>query len=126
MRAAVLGDNGRITVEQRPDPVPGAGEAIVRVALCAIPAAGALAVREGRALSGQVLGGELVGTVVNMGPGNGRFAPGDRVATVVSDVAPPLDGGLAELVAVPEAALVKVDAALSDRAAAQVATAALA
>jgi (R,R)-butanediol dehydrogenase/meso-butanediol dehydrogenase/diacetyl reductase len=126
MRAAVLGDDGRIAVRERPDPVAGAGEALVRVSLCAIPTAAVLAQRESRAEAGKVYGSELVGTVVSTGPGNGRFAAGDRVATVVSDRAGPIDGGLAELVAVPEASLVKVDAGISDAAAAQIATAALA
>ena len=126
MRVAIAAGDGHVRVEERDEPVPGPGEVVVRVALCAISGAGVLALREGRTPAGAPLGADLAGTVVRAGEQVSGFAPGDRVATVVTDASAPVSGGLAEYALVHESAVVAVPAALSDHAVALTTTAALA
>jgi alcohol dehydrogenase, propanol-preferring len=66
---------------ERPDPQPGAGELLVRVAVCGVCrtdlhlAEGDLAPRRPRVVPGH----EVVGTIVQLGPGTSRFEIGQRV-----------------------------------------------
>ncbi|WP_395858405.1 zinc-dependent alcohol dehydrogenase family protein [Arthrobacter sp. KBS0702] len=66
---------------ERPDPVPGRGEVLVRVHVCGVCrtdlhlAEGELAPRR----PGVIPGHEAVGEVVGAGPGAARFRPGERV-----------------------------------------------
>jgi propanol-preferring alcohol dehydrogenase len=70
-----------LVLGERPDPVPGPGEVLVRVSACGVCrtdlhlAEGDLAPRR----RGVVPGHEVVGRVTQRGPGSTRFALGDRV-----------------------------------------------
>jgi NADPH:quinone reductase-like Zn-dependent oxidoreductase len=135
MKAYRIGDQrgvASLTLVDKPDPVPGPGQAIVRVgAVC-------LNHRDLKVIAGdygprrpadRTPGSDGVGVVVAVGAGVGNVAVGDRVtcAHFVTwldgafspsvfgvDLGVSLDGWLAEQVAIPAAALVKVPAALSD------------
>jgi threonine dehydrogenase-like Zn-dependent dehydrogenase len=80
MRAFVVSGDGGAALREVPRPVPGPGEALVRVTTASICAtdlkivAGRLPVAPGR-----VLGHELVGDLVEAGPGVEGFEPGERV-----------------------------------------------
>jgi putative PIG3 family NAD(P)H quinone oxidoreductase len=105
MRAATIRD-GEIVVADHPDPAPGAGEVLVRVAAAALNGADLLQ-RRGRypAPPGSpqdIPGLELAGTVAACGPGATRFAEGDRVMGIVGG------GGQAELAVVHERQLMPV------------------
>jgi alcohol dehydrogenase, propanol-preferring len=139
MRAAVLhATRGPLVLETRPDPIAGPGEARVRVHACGI---GRTLVwnREGRAKSGRmprVIGHEIAGVVDAVGHGVSSPQIGDRVvATYVLTcgkcvdclagrenvcqrrrgvVGRDIDGGLAELVALPAVNLVRVPNGVDD------------
>jgi alcohol dehydrogenase len=80
MKAFVVDNHGGATLKKVPRPSPGPGEALVRVTTASICAtdlkivAGRLPVAPGR-----VLGHELVGELVEAGPGVECFEPGQRV-----------------------------------------------
>ena len=79
-RPAAIG--GRpLAAAERPDPVPGPGELLVRVHVCGVCRTD-LHVVEGELAPRRlplVPGHQAVGTVEALGPGAGRFRPGDRV-----------------------------------------------
>lgn len=109
MRAATIRD-GRLVVEEHPDPQPGAGEVLVRVRAAGVNGADMLQLR-GRypAPPGDpqdIPGLELAGEVAALGPGATRFAVGDRVMGIVGG------GGQAELAVVHERQLMPVPDAL--------------
>jgi 2-desacetyl-2-hydroxyethyl bacteriochlorophyllide A dehydrogenase len=123
MKAAVLHGPKDLRVESAPEPIPGPGEAMVRVA------AAGLCGTDYRIWSGdrrvqypRIMGHELVGFVAAVGPGVTTVAPGDQVAIVPNyscgrcalcregnwnicrsrvAVGIDVDGGFAELVRVP-------------------------
>ena len=131
MKAVVLYRNGPPDVfvhEERPDPVPGPSEVLVRVGAVGVPYHD-IVERNGTLRPGQglpkIMGNEIAGTVVARGPGTGRLSPGDRVCATGFHVcgqcrfcrtgretACPerrvVSGGYAELAAIPEAALVPI------------------
>jgi L-iditol 2-dehydrogenase len=77
VRAAIYHGQGRITLEERPDPVAGPGELVVAVEACGICGSDLMTwYQDPRAPV--VLGHEPVGTVVEAGEG-APFAPGTRV-----------------------------------------------
>ncbi len=87
MRAAVV-ESGTIRTAERPDPVPGEGELLVKVEAAGINAADLLQ-KAGfyPAPAGSppdIPGLELAGAVVATGSGPTRFAEGDRVMGVVA------------------------------------------
>lgn len=99
MRAATLVE-GKVVVRDHPDPVPGAGEVLVRVASAGLNRADLLQ-RAGRypappGAPRDIPGLELAGVVAAVGPGAARFRPGDRVMAVVGG------GAQAELCVVHE------------------------
>jgi putative PIG3 family NAD(P)H quinone oxidoreductase len=99
VRAVTIQD-GRLIVAERPDPEPGSGELLVRVAAAGINPAD-LAQRAGHypappGSPADVPGLELAGEVVAVGRGVLRFRPGDRVMSLVGG------GGQAELAVVHE------------------------
>jgi putative PIG3 family NAD(P)H quinone oxidoreductase len=99
MRAATIVD-GRLTVAEHPDPMPGRGEVLVRVRAAGINNADLLQ-RQGfypapPGVPADIPGLELAGEVVAGGPNAFRFQPGDRVMAVVAG------GGQAELAVVHE------------------------
>lgn len=105
MRAATIVD-GRIELREHPDPVPGAGEALIAVHGAALNGADLLQ------LAGRyppppgwpldIPGLELAGEVLAVGPGVPRFRPGDRVMGLVGG------GAQAELAVVCERVLMPV------------------
>jgi len=109
MRAATISD-GELVVAEHPDPVPGAGEVLVRVRAAGINGAD---MHQRRGLypappgsPPDIPGLELAGEVAELGPGATRFAPGDRVMAIVGG------GGQAELAVVHERQLMPAPDAL--------------
>jgi putative PIG3 family NAD(P)H quinone oxidoreductase len=107
---AVTIRNDQLLIEERPDPVPGAGEVLVHVRAAGVNGADMMQ-RRGRypapAGSPQDIPGlELAGEVRALGPGAARFAIGDRVMGIVGG------GGQAELATVHERQLMGVPAVL--------------
>src|SRR5215213_3787522 len=106
MRAVTIRDGGVLEVAEHPDPVPGAGEVLVRVRAAGLNGADILQRKGGYpAPPGSppdIPGLELAGEVVARGPGAERFAEGDRVMAVVGG------GGQAELAVVHERAATPV------------------
>jgi NADPH:quinone reductase len=105
MRAATIQD-GRLVVEERPDPEPARGEVLVRVEAAGLNGADMLQLRGGYPAPpgspADIPGLELAGEVVAAGPDAERFAAGDRVMAVVGG------GGHAELAVVHERAAMPV------------------
>jgi putative PIG3 family NAD(P)H quinone oxidoreductase len=110
MRAVTIKDK-QLGVEEHPDPVPGAGEVLVRVHAAGLNGA------DMHQLAGHypappgapqdIPGLELAGEVVDRGAGAERFAVGDRVMGIVGG------GGQAELAVVHERILMPVPGNLS-------------
>ena len=104
MKAAVALQPGGVDVleiQQRPVPVPRAGQVLIRVRACGLNRLD-LAVRQGLRPNlkfPRVLGVEAVGTVA-AAPG-GEFRPGDIVATALGGMGMEYDGGCAEYTVVP-------------------------
>jgi NADPH:quinone reductase len=105
MRAVTI-DGGRLVLAERPDPEPGRGELLVRVAAAGINGADLHQVRGAYpAPPGSppdIPGLELAGEVAAVGPDVFRFANGDRVMAVVGG------GGQAELAVVHERVAIPV------------------
>jgi NADPH:quinone reductase len=105
VRAVTIQD-GRLVVEERPDPEPGQGELLVRVRGAGVNGADMLQRRGAYpAPPGSppdVPGLELAGEVAARGPGATRFEEGDRVMAVVGG------GGQAELALLHERAAMPV------------------
>lgn len=105
MQAVTIRD-GELTVEEHPDPAPGAGEVLVHVRAAGVNGADMM---QRRGLypappgSPQDIPGlELAGEVAALGPGASRFADGDRVMAIVGG------GGQGELAVVHERGLMPV------------------
>jgi len=103
---AVTIDDGRLSVAERPNPEPGRGELLVRVAAAGLNGAD-LAQLAGRyppppGSPPDIPGLELAGEVAATGPEVHRFQPGDRVMAVVGG------GGQAELAVVHERTAIPV------------------
>jgi NADPH:quinone reductase len=105
MLAATIRD-GEVLVEEHPDPVPGAGEVLVRVRAAGLNGADMM---QRRGLypappgsPADIPGLELAGVVDQLGEGAQRFAVGDRVMAIVGG------GGQAELAVVHERQLMPV------------------
>ncbi len=86
MRAALLREFGRLTLEQVPVPVPGPGEVLVRVRACGLCGTDLKIVSGGFRGTWPpslpfIIGHEWSGEVAALGPGTERsgLAPGDRV-----------------------------------------------
>ncbi len=122
MRAVVFagaGGNEVIRIEERPDPVPGPGEVLVRASFAGINPADTLQ-RAGRyppppGAPPDIPGLEVCGTVETCGEGAARWRQGDRVFGLVGG------GGLADRVVVHETNVAAVPASLGEREAAAVA-----
>ena len=99
MRALTIQD-GALSVEEHPDPAPGAGQVLVAVKAAGLNGADMLQ-RKGDYpvppdAPQDIPGLELAGEVVGLGEGAQRFSEGDRVMAVVGG------GGQAELAVVHE------------------------
>jgi L-iditol 2-dehydrogenase len=81
MRAGVYRGSGRIAAEDVPVPTISGGEVLIRVAACGICGTDVKKVQHGLVRPPQILGHELAGTVVDVGPGVKRWSPGDRVSS---------------------------------------------
>lgn len=81
MRAAILHGGGDLRFETVPDPVPGPGEAVVKVCACSICGSDLHAFhgKHPRLTFPRILGHEFAGEIVALGVGMGRFRIGDRV-----------------------------------------------
>jgi NADPH:quinone reductase len=106
MRAVTIGSEGRLTIEQHPDPEPGFGQVLVKVKAAGLNGADMLQ-RIGHypAPPGEpqdIPGMEFAGEVLDVGPGSTRFRAGDRVMAIVGG------GAQAELVVVHERMLMPV------------------
>jgi L-iditol 2-dehydrogenase len=78
MRAGVYYNNRDIRVEERPRPVPGPGEILVRIAASGVCGSDVLEWYRIKKAP-LVLGHEIAGTVAEVGPGVAPWRPGDRV-----------------------------------------------
>jgi putative PIG3 family NAD(P)H quinone oxidoreductase len=105
MRAVTIRDQ-QLSVEDHPDPVPGAGEALVRVRAAGLNGADMMQLRglypAPPGAPQDIPGLELAGEVVQLGEGANRFEEGDRVMSIVAG------GGHAELAVVHERILMPV------------------
>jgi len=79
MRAGVYRDKGIVRVEEVPVPEVGANEVLIKVAACGICGTDIKKIFHRYVEPPQILGHELAGTVVAVGPALARFKPGDRV-----------------------------------------------
>lgn len=118
MRAAVAERHGGpevLTLAERPDPVPGPGELLVRVGAAGINFKD-VPEREGNTKRSLPLvpGSEGAGTVLATGSGTTGFHPGDRVGWWSAP------GSYAEQVAVPATAAVRLPADIEEEQAAAV------
>jgi L-iditol 2-dehydrogenase len=85
MRAAVLVETGRIEIQERPVPVPGPGDVLIRVGSVGVCGSDAHYYREGRigdfvVSSPLVLGHEAAGAIAAVGPGVPEARVGERVS----------------------------------------------
>src|SRR5690349_10486194 len=88
MRAVTIHDDHTLTVEDHPDPEPGAGECLVRVRAAGLNGAD-IHQRAGNypappGAPQDIPGLELAGEVIECGQGSTRFEPGDRVMAIVA------------------------------------------
>jgi NADPH:quinone reductase len=120
MKAIVMNGTGcREMLEhvERPDPVPGPGQALVEVAFAGVNFMD-IGVRQGMAWTDRrnpkILGVEGVGRIATVGDGVEGVSPGQRVAWVYAP------GSYAQRIAIPAASLVPVPDAIDDRTAASV------
>jgi len=100
MRAVVIGAESKLTVEERPDPVPTGGQLLVSVRAAGLNGADMLQ-RRGfypppPGWPADIPGMELAGEVAAVGPGVTSFKVGDRVMAIVGG------GAQAELALVEE------------------------
>jgi len=105
MKALTVSEQ-QLSIQEHPDPEPGAGEVLVRVRAAGLNGADMLQ-RRGLypappGAPQDIPGLELAGQVARLGPGTTRFAEGDRVMGIVAG------GGQAELAVVHERVLMPV------------------
>src|SRR5271166_5694014 len=79
MRAGVYREKGVVRVEEVPVPEVGDGEVLIKVAACGICGTDIKKIFQRYVEPPQILGHELAGTVVAIGPGVTRWKLGDRV-----------------------------------------------
>ena len=117
MKAVVihaLGGADQLTLAEMPDPVPGSGEVLIRVAASGLNPVDSY-VRQGYMHQFNplelpaVIGADVAGTVVSAGPGVTGLAAGDRVVARL----PGVGGAHAELAVAPEGNLAKLPPAVS-------------
>jgi L-iditol 2-dehydrogenase len=79
MRAGVFREKGIVRVEEVPVPEVTTGEVLIKVAACGICGTDIKKIYQRYVEPPQILGHELAGTVVGVGPGVTKWKPGDRV-----------------------------------------------
>ena len=82
MRAAVLTEDGRFEVREVKRPAPTGRQAVLRVKYCGICGSDLYAVRAGSLAPGAILGHEIMGEIIELGPEVEGFEVGDRVTTL--------------------------------------------
>ena len=105
-----LGSIDLLTFADVPDPVPAAGEVVLRLQFAALnPADRYLAegMYPARPTFPHILGRDGIGTVESVGPGAGDWKVGDEAVLVRSDIGVNRPGTFAEKVAVPVESLVR-------------------
>lgn len=103
-------DLGSLRLEEAPDPRPAAGEVLIHVAATALNRSDILQVKghyPAPAGASPVLGLEVAGTIIEVGPGVEDFEIGDNVCALVNG------GGFAQLAAVPASMLLRLPERLS-------------
>ncbi|HEX4681546.1 MAG TPA: quinone oxidoreductase [Gemmatimonadaceae bacterium] len=120
MKAIVMNGAGgpdMLECVERPDPVAGAGQALVEIVVAGVNFMD-VGVRQGTAWAEtpnpKILGVEGAGRVLAVGDGVDGVAPGQRVAWVYAP------GSYAQRIAIPAASLVPIPDAIDDRTAAAV------
>jgi NADPH2:quinone reductase len=120
MKAVVMnrtGDNSVLAYVERPDPVPGAGQVLVEIAVAGVNFMD-IGVRQGMAWNEmpdpKILGVEGAGRVLAVGEGVDGFDIGQRVAWVYAP------GSYAEKIAIPATSLVHIPDGIDDQTAASV------
>jgi L-iditol 2-dehydrogenase len=81
MRAAVYRGKDTVIVEYVPVPIIGEGEVLIRVAACGICGTDIKKIHHGFVKPPQILGHEVAGTVVAVGPGMKKWNVRDRVVS---------------------------------------------
>ena len=81
MRAAVYRGKDTVIVESVPVPEISAGEVLIRVAACGICGTDIKKIHHGFVKPPQILGHEVAGTVVAVGPGVTKWKVSDRVVS---------------------------------------------
>ncbi len=80
MRAAVFQGKGKIGLREVPRPVPGVGQALIKVTLTTICGTDVHIIKgEYPVRDGLVVGHEPVGVIEELGPGVSGYQKGDRV-----------------------------------------------
>ena len=79
MRAGVYREKGVVRVEEVPVPGVGTGEVLIKVRACGVCGTDIKKIFQRYVEPPQILGHELAGTVVAVGPGVTKWKPGDRV-----------------------------------------------
>lgn len=79
-RVVACRGGGRTTIETRPAPAPGPGEMVLGLRVVGLCGTDLFKLATGGDAPGLVLGHELVGEVLDLGPGVEGFGVGDRVA----------------------------------------------
>src|SRR5260221_7580069 len=85
MRAGVYREKGIVRVEEVPVPEVRDHEVLIRVAACGICGTDIKKIFQRYVEPPQILGHELAGTVVAVGPGVTKWKPGDRVMSFHQD-----------------------------------------
>lgn len=83
MKAVVMRGTRNIAIEDRPIPVPGDGQTLVKIRAAGICGSDLRGFTEENSMArapGLIIGHEAAGEVVGIGPGVSLVAPGDRVA----------------------------------------------
>ncbi len=79
MKVAVQQGKGRLTIEERPNPRPGPGQVLIKIAYCGICGSDLHYFNHDHAPSGNVLGHEWSGTIAEVGEGVDKLKVGDKV-----------------------------------------------
>src|SRR5262245_24447033 len=81
MKAGIYRGSGRISMDTVPVPDISEGEVLIRVAACGICGTDVKKVRHDLVRPPQILGHEIAGTIVDVGPGVTRWSQQDRVVS---------------------------------------------
>ncbi len=132
MKSAVFKEAGVLAVEEVPDPKPGPGEAVIKIAYCGICGSDLHRYHYGLMAPGVIMGHEFSGIVSAVGEGVTEVAVGDRVIRGFKGSLPPrysamekgftadtlLPGGYGDYAVLAADSLFKIPEGLSDQVAA--------